>query len=39
LTTGLVLTNVAPFWQQVAIGVVVIVAVAIDRVRARVGTD
>jgi ribose transport system permease protein len=39
LTTGLVLTNVAPFWQQVAIGVVVVAAVAIDRVRARVGTD
>jgi ribose transport system permease protein len=38
LTTGLVLTNVAPFWQQVAIGVVV-VAVAIDRVRTRAGTD
>jgi len=39
LTTGLVLTNVAPFWQQVAIGLVVIAAVAIDRVRTRVGTD
>jgi ribose transport system permease protein len=39
LTTGLVLTNVAPFWQQVAIGAVVIAAVAIDRVRTRVGTD
>jgi ribose transport system permease protein len=39
LTTGLVLTNVAPFWQQVAIGFVVIAAVAIDRVRTRAGTD
>ena len=39
LTTGLVLTNVAPFWQQVAIGVVVVAAVAIDRVRTRAGTD
>lgn len=39
LTTGLVLTNVAPFWQQVAIGVVVIVSVAVDRVRTRVGSD
>jgi ribose transport system permease protein len=39
LTTGLILTNVAPFWQQVAIGVVVVAAVAIDRVRTRVGTD
>jgi ribose transport system permease protein len=39
LTTGLILTNVAPFWQQVAIGVVVVAAVAIDRIRTRVGTD
>jgi ribose transport system permease protein len=39
LTTGLVLTNVAPFWQQVAIGVVVVSAVAVDRVRTKVGTD
>lgn len=39
LTTGLVLTNVAPFWQQVAIGFVVIAAVAIDRVRTKAGTD
>jgi ribose transport system permease protein len=39
LTTGLVLTNVAPFWQQVAIGVVVIAAVAVDRVRTHAGTD
>jgi ribose transport system permease protein len=39
LTTGLVLANVAPFWQEVAIGAVVIGAVAIDRVRTRVGTD
>jgi ribose transport system permease protein len=39
LTVGLILTNVAPFWQQVAIGTVVIVAVAIDQVRTRVGTD
>lgn len=39
LTTGLVLTNVAPFWQEVAIGAVVIVAVAIDRVRTKAGTD
>jgi ribose transport system permease protein len=39
LTTGLVLTNVQPFWQQVAIGAVVIIAVAVDRVRTKVGTD
>jgi ribose transport system permease protein len=39
LTTGLILTGVQPFWQQVAIGAVVIIAVAVDRVRTRVGTD
>jgi len=39
LTTGLVLANVQPFWQQVAIGAVVVGAVAIDRVRTKVGTD
>lgn len=39
LTTGLVLTNVQSFWQQVAIGAVVIAAVAIDRVRTKAGTD
>lgn len=39
LTTGLVLANVQPFWQQVAIGAVVVGAVAVDRVRTRVGTD
>ncbi len=39
LTTGLVLANVQPFWQQVAIGAVVIGAVTVDRVRTRVGTD
>ena len=39
LTTGLVLANVQPFWQQVAIGAVVVGAVAVDRVRTVVGTD
>ncbi len=39
LTTGLVLANVQPFWQQVAIGAVVVGAVTVDRVRTRVGTD
>lgn len=39
LTTGLVLANVQPFWQQVAIGAVVVGAVAVDRVRTMVGTD
>jgi ribose transport system permease protein len=35
LTTGLVLANVSAFWQYVAIGAVVIVAVAVDQVRTR----
>jgi ribose transport system permease protein len=39
LTTGLVLANIAPFWQEVAIGGVVIAAVAVDRVRTKAGTD
>jgi ribose transport system permease protein len=39
LETGLVLANVAPFWQQVAIGAIIVTAVAIDRVRVRAGTD
>jgi ribose transport system permease protein len=38
LTTGLILTGVQPFWQQVAIGAVVIIAVAVDRVRTKAGT-
>lgn len=33
LTTGLVMLNVQPFWQYVVIGVVVILAVAIDQAR------
>lgn len=39
LETGLVLANVAPFWQQVAIGAIIVSAVAIDRVRVKAGTD
>ena len=39
LETGLVLANVAPFWQQVAIGLIIVSAVAIDRVRVKAGTD
>lgn len=39
LETGLVLANVAPFWQQVAIGAIIVTAVAIDRVRVKAGTD
>lgn len=33
LNSGLVLLNVSPFWQQVVKGVVILVAVAIDRMR------
>ncbi len=35
LQTGLILLNVAPFWQYVAVGVVIILAVMVDQ--ARVG--
>lgn len=35
LVTGLVLVNVAPFWQEVAVGAVLIVAVFLDQVRRR----
>jgi hypothetical protein len=40
LVTGLVITNVPPFWQEVAVGVILILAVYIDQlhlgnVRAR----
>jgi ribose transport system permease protein len=35
LLTGLVLVNVPPFWQEVAVGVVLIVAVYIDQLRNR----
>ena len=31
LNNGLILLNVSPFWQQVVKGVVIVVAVAIDR--------
>ena len=33
LNSGLVLLNVSPFWQQVVKGVVILVAVAIDRLK------
>jgi ribose transport system permease protein len=33
LNSGLVLLNVSPFWQQVVKGSVILVAVAIDRMR------
>jgi ribose transport system permease protein len=35
LQNGLVIVDVAPFWQQVAVGIVLLVAVYIDRVRRR----
>jgi ribose transport system permease protein len=35
LVTGLVLLNVQPFWQQVAVGAVLIVAVFLDQTRRR----
>ena len=31
LVTGLVITNVPPFWQEVAVGVILILAVYIDQ--------
>ncbi|MGI9861509.1 ABC transporter permease [Moorella naiadis] len=35
LITGLVLINVEPFWQMVAIGVIIIIAVYIDQIRVK----
>jgi ribose transport system permease protein len=35
LLTGLVLVNVPPFWQEVAVGAILIAAVYIDRLRHR----
>jgi ribose transport system permease protein len=35
LQNGLLIVNVEPFWQQVAVGVVLLVAVYLDRVRRR----
>lgn len=35
LVTGLVLMNVQPFWQEVAVGVVLIAAVYLDQVRRK----
>jgi ribose transport system permease protein len=35
LTTGLVIINVSAFWQEVAIGAVLIAAVCFDQIRAR----
>jgi ribose transport system permease protein len=36
LITGLVLANVTPFWQPVAVGCMVVIAVFIDQLRRRV---
>ena len=38
LVTGLVLVNVPPFWQEVAVGAVLIIAVYIDQLRNRQDT-
>jgi ribose transport system permease protein len=35
LLTGLVLVNVPPFWQEVAVGAILIAAVYIDQLRHR----
>jgi ribose transport system permease protein len=35
LTTGLVLMNVQPFWQEVAVGAVLIAAVYLDQIRRK----
>jgi len=39
LTTGLVIVSVAAFWQQVAIGGVLIAAICFDQVRARAAQE
>jgi len=39
LVTGLVLLNVQPFWQEVAVGAVLIIAVVLDQVRRRLSDD
>ncbi len=35
LLTGLILVNVPPFWQEVAVGAILIAAVYIDQLRGR----
>jgi ribose transport system permease protein len=39
LVTGLVLLNVQPFWQQVAVGAVLIIAVVLDQIRRRLSDE
>jgi len=34
--TGLVLLNVQPFWQEVAVGAVLIIALVLDQLRRRI---
>ncbi len=36
---GLVFVNVEPFWQFVAVGVVIIISVLVDQIQKQVGTD
>ena len=36
---GLVFVNVEPFWQFVAVGVVIIISVLVDQVQKQVGKD
>lgn len=38
LDTGLVLANVAPFWQLVAVGVIIVGAVYVDQLRVKIST-
>lgn len=39
LVTGLVLLNVQPFWQEVAVGAVLIIAVVLDQIRRRLADE
>jgi ribose transport system permease protein len=36
---GLVFVNVEPFWQFVAVGVVIIISVLVDQIQKQVGKD
>jgi ribose transport system permease protein len=37
--TGLILLNVQPFWQEVAVGAVLILAVVLDQLRRRLADE
>ena len=39
LVTGLILLNVQPFWQEVAVGAVLILAVVLDQLRRRLADE